>query len=144
MTQPDQSGSKMFKVFVGTITVWKSLYAQKSNLGYIAIGLVLSGCISGDFDKSIAGPEVAAEIRKTSQWANYAGSGSRRATKLEQINKDNVADLEVAWTFRTGDLNSVFQSTPILGQRPTGAVYTAQPGHCPGPANGGRVLAFRP
>ena len=47
----------MFKVFVGTITVWKSLYAQKSNLGYIAIGLVLSGCISGDFDKSIAGPE---------------------------------------------------------------------------------------
>ena len=104
----------MFKVFVGTITVWKSLYAQKSNLGYIAIGLVLSGCMSGDFDNFIAGPEVAAEIRKTSQWANYAGSGSRRATKLEQINKDNVADLEVAWTFRTGDLNSVFQSTPIL------------------------------
>ncbi|MBT3695617.1 MAG: hypothetical protein HN752_07695, partial [Gammaproteobacteria bacterium] len=90
----------MFKVFVGTITVWKSLYAQKSNLGYIAIGLVLSGCMSGDFDNFIAGPEVAAEIRKTSQWANYAGSGSRRATKLEHINKDNVADLEVAWTFR--------------------------------------------
>jgi quinoprotein glucose dehydrogenase len=90
------------------------LEALKANLSYFAVALALSGCMSGDFDSFIVGPEVAAEVRNTSQWANYAGAGSRRATKLEQINKDNIADLEVAWTFRSGDLNSIFQSTPIL------------------------------
>ena len=36
--------------------------------GCFVLLLLLGGCISGDFDKSIAGPEVAAEIRKTSKW----------------------------------------------------------------------------
>ncbi len=69
------------------------LEALKANLSYFAVALALSGCMSGDFDSFIVGPEVAAEVRNTSQWANYAGAGSRRATKLEQINKDNIASV---------------------------------------------------
>ena len=104
----------MAKAFSKIMPAVDLLKLVKNSCGYFVVPLMLSGCISGDFVKSLAGPETIAEVRKTSQWANYAGSGSRRATKLEQINKNNIANLEVAWTFRTGNLNSVFQSTPIL------------------------------
>ncbi len=56
-------------------------------------------------------------------WPIYAGdAGGSRYSPLDEIRPDNVSALEVAWTYRTGDLvdevtrrrNHSFQATPIL------------------------------
>ncbi|MGI9292102.1 MAG: pyrroloquinoline quinone-dependent dehydrogenase, partial [Gammaproteobacteria bacterium] len=61
---------------------------------------------------------VAAE-----QWQHYGGdAGGSRFANLEQVNKENVAELQVAWQIRTGEMEKrgpvaaagQFQVTPIL------------------------------
>ncbi|MDA1075462.1 MAG: pyrroloquinoline quinone-dependent dehydrogenase [Proteobacteria bacterium] len=54
-------------------------------------------------------------------WQQYGGEGGRQYVDLDQINAQNLDDLEVAWTFRTGDLNAgfknkdhSFQANPII------------------------------
>jgi quinoprotein glucose dehydrogenase len=56
-------------------------------------------------------------------WMHYGGDeGGSRFSSLTQINRENVTDLELAWTYRTGavEANSKlrmfidFQATPIL------------------------------
>ena len=63
------------------------------------------------------------------EWRHYGGDlGSTKYSPLDQINRDNVADLQVAWRWRTDnfgprlDLN--YQATPlmvggVLYRRPT-------------------------
>ncbi len=57
------------------------------------------------------------------QWPSYGGDpGGSRYSRLTQINRQNVRQLEVAWTYRTGDVSdgsrwprrSKFEATPIL------------------------------
>ncbi|MFQ5635180.1 MAG: pyrroloquinoline quinone-dependent dehydrogenase, partial [Gammaproteobacteria bacterium] len=49
----------------------------------------------------VHGPHAAAE----SQWTHYAGDqGAQQYSPLDQINADNVADLAVAWQYRSGEL----------------------------------------
>jgi quinoprotein glucose dehydrogenase len=66
-----------------------------------------------------AAPATAAEA----DWPVYAGdAGGQRFSPLDQIARSNVAQLEVAWQIRTGDLDAdpgppehmAFQATPIL------------------------------
>lgn len=54
-------------------------------------------------------------------WSQYGGEGGQQYTPLTQIHRDNVDELELAWTFRTGDMNQdfdhkghSFQANPIL------------------------------
>jgi quinoprotein glucose dehydrogenase len=57
-------------------------------------------------------------------WPYYgADQSGTRYSALDQINRDNVAELEVAWTYRTGELERLpwgqaekqsFENTPIL------------------------------
>ena len=56
-------------------------------------------------------------------WPTYAGQeGGTRYSPLNQINRSNVGDLEIAWTYNTGHLERLphlygtvgFQVTPIL------------------------------
>ncbi len=62
-----------------------------------------------------------------SDWPQYAGDeGGSRYSHLDQINRENIKDLEVAWTYKTGHLDRVpeefsflkrlvgFQVTPII------------------------------
>jgi quinoprotein glucose dehydrogenase len=58
-------------------------------------------------------------------WPAYGGdAGGTRYSPLDQINRDNVGGLRVAWIFRTGELGegvkdwdrSAFEATPILYQ----------------------------
>ena len=58
-----------------------------------------------------------------SEWPNYGNdSGGMRHSPLSLINRENVAQLKVAWVFHTGDISdghdgrkrSSFESTPIL------------------------------
>src|SRR3954471_5612145 len=57
------------------------------------------------------------------QWQYYgADPGGSRSSALQQINKANVAQLEIAWTHRTGELGQAFaradkltfEATPVL------------------------------
>ena len=49
-------------------------------------------------------------------WAIQTGDyANTRYSKLDQINKDNVGDLQVAWTFSTGVLRGHEGSPLVIG-----------------------------
>jgi len=61
-----------------------------------------------------------------SQWTRSQGdSGSRRYSTHTQINKTNVGELDVAWTYRVGDGKANLQCTPIIVD---GVLYAPTPG----------------
>ena len=75
-------------------------------------------------------------------WAHYGNDGGgMRYSPLTQVNRENVAQLKIAWTYRTGALeqlgdlkhNATFEATPILVD---GRLYLSTP-H-------GHVLALDP
>jgi quinoprotein glucose dehydrogenase len=66
-------------------------------------------------------------------WPEYGGdAGGTRYSPLAQITRENVEHLEVAWTYRTGDIadgsrsarKGSFEATPILFE---GALYLSTP-----------------
>lgn len=57
------------------------------------------------------GDENPAEFRG---WARSHGTGSLRYSSLDQINRENVLQLKVAWTYRSGDGPGNIQSNPII------------------------------
>ena len=77
------------------------------------VALAMLGCPSAEVDYS--GP--------VAEWPAYGGDvGGARYSPLHQIDRDNVGQLEVAWTYHTGDvdrgeqtiLGTAFQNTPIV------------------------------
>ena len=51
-----------------------------------------------------------------STWQSYAGSAdSAQYSNLDQINKSNVKDLEIAWSYSTGDNNRYFFAPLVVG-----------------------------
>jgi quinoprotein glucose dehydrogenase len=60
-------------------------------------------------------------------WTTTGGdAGNSRYSYLDQINRENVAQLQVAWTYHTGDStgHSQIQATPIIVD---GVMYTSTP-----------------
>ncbi len=56
------------------------------------------------------------EMANSKQWAIQTGDyTNQRYSKLDQINKDNVKDLSVAWTFSTGVLRGHEGSPLVIG-----------------------------
>ena len=73
--------------------------------------LLLSFLISGGCSEDVS--------ERYESWKVYLGdTSSSQYSGLDQINRDNVANLEVAWTFRTGDHQdnnrSQIQCNPII------------------------------
>ncbi|WP_138465262.1 lanthanide-dependent methanol dehydrogenase XoxF5 [Poseidonocella sp. HB161398] len=65
---------------------------------------------------AIANESIQAEIDKPEQWVLQTGDyKNQRFSKLDQINKDNVDDLQVAWTFSTGVLRGHEGSPLVVG-----------------------------
>ena len=70
-------------------------------------------------EKGSTSPVVAADAGQAegNDWTAYGrGTHGERFAQFEQINKGNVKDLQVAWTFRTGDLaidGAEYQGTPL-------------------------------
>jgi quinoprotein glucose dehydrogenase len=92
------------------------------------IGRILAVIVAVQAGLAGAGP-AAAPAAAEAGWPAYGGdAGGTRYSPLTQITPANVADLEVAWTFRTGELGagvkdwtrSAFEATPILY---AGALY---------------------
>lgn len=78
-----------------------------------ALLAIALGC--GDAPIALDGPVAG--------WPHYGGdAGGSRHSPLTQITRENAGDLEVAWTFHTGDVldgtttkgKSAFQATPVL------------------------------
>src|SRR5262245_16256753 len=77
-------------------------------LASIVVGLVVSAAGQS--------PQRAAQ---GGEWRTYGGTLSNtRYSPLDQINRDNFKNLEVAWRFKTDNLGSrpefTFQSTPLV------------------------------
>jgi quinoprotein glucose dehydrogenase len=71
-----------------------------------------------------AGQVVCAQSPESSDWGYYGGDMfGQRFSSLDQINRDNVQQLRVAWTYRSGELGAgfaqlrrlTFEATPVLG-----------------------------
>src|SRR5690349_9019523 len=67
---------------------------------------------------------------KAGDWTSFGGdNGSTRYSPLDQITRDNVRNLQIAWTFKTNNYASTpvpqSESTPIMAK---GVLYfTAGP-----------------
>ena len=70
-----------------------------SNL--VLLCLVLA--ISGGCKNNSSLDENHLDTRPPSEWLAYGGSNAARYSPLREINRDNVRQLEVAWTHRSGD-----------------------------------------
>ena len=80
--------------------------------------LLLTGCGNRDDDLFEPNP-----LAGNPGWPTYAGlEAGTRYSPLNQINRSNAGDLEIAWTYNTGHLERApqfnvllgFQATPIL------------------------------
>ncbi|MBY0504679.1 MAG: pyrroloquinoline quinone-dependent dehydrogenase [Bryobacteraceae bacterium] len=86
---------------------------------------------------------IAAVLAQGQSWEHYGGdAGGRKYSPLKQIHRGNVTRLQVAWTFRTGDISdgqhewpfrSAFEATPLYV---AGTLYFSTPFN--------RVIALEP
>lgn len=91
---------------------------QKRLLFALAVGWVCTAC------EPATPPPVPAQERIASGWSAYGGDpGGARYVGAREITPENVADLEVAWVYHTGDVSdgsgewtstTAFEATPIL------------------------------
>jgi len=98
-------------------------------------------------------PVAFAQSKADSGWSAYGGdAGGTRYSPLTQISRDNVANLRVAWTYRTGALDqetflnhkATFEATPILAD---GKLFLSTPyDHviALNPVTGGKLWEFDP
>jgi len=65
---------------------------------------------------AVANDDLVAQMDDPTQWAIQTGDyKNQRHSKLDTINKDNVGDLQVAWTFSTGVLRGHEGSPLVVG-----------------------------
>ncbi|WP_339115013.1 membrane-bound PQQ-dependent dehydrogenase, glucose/quinate/shikimate family [Thioclava sp. GXIMD2076] len=83
------------------------------NLGVAVVALIaIIGLVWGMFQPHGIHNSVAAtgqvpvtDATRQLDWSSYGSDGNEdRFASLDQINRDNVKDLQVAWTFRTGEI----------------------------------------
>jgi quinoprotein glucose dehydrogenase len=110
---------------------------------WVLLGIVLLGLDCVAHAQSV--PEAG--------WPNYGNdAGGARYSTAAQINRDNVAQLQVAWTYRTGALDvqtelnhkAAFENTPILVD---GRLFVSTPyDHVIAldPASGKKIWEFDP
>ncbi len=70
----------------------------------------------GGSQVAFANPDLQKIIDDPNQWAIQTGDyANQRYSKLDQINKDNVGKMQVAWTFSTGVLRGHEGSPLVIG-----------------------------
>lgn len=90
---------------------------------YISISLALLTACESDNPAALPQPPAT----DYSSWSTYGGTPDQiKYSSLRQINKSNVANLEVAWTFDPEDIDdkTVFQTTPLMVDN---VLYVASP-----------------
>ncbi len=94
----------------------------------VACGVVAHAALACDR------PEPVAHGGPAADWISYGGDrGAQRFSPLEEISPANLSRLQVAWTYRTGDVSdgrgkvrstTAFENTPILAD---GTLYLCTP-----------------
>jgi quinoprotein glucose dehydrogenase len=93
--------------------------------------ILLGACVC--LVSSHAAPPQQQPEEDDGQWSYYGGDpGGNRHSALAQITRENVSRLEIAWTYRTGELGEgfaradklAFEATPILAR---GSLYLSTP-----------------
>ncbi len=72
---------------------------------------VTAGC-APDFDSYV--PADAKSRETSASWPQYGAAGGRKFVDLGGIDKSNVGNLALAWVYKTGTVDTVFQSTPVV------------------------------
>ena len=106
------------------------MLASNSHNPCLVLILVVITILSGGGNR---GKAMAQSIAEGSDWPAYGhDAGGSRYSPLSQINRDNVKQLKVAWTYRTGHLadskraaeTTEFEATPIMVD---GTLYLSTP-----------------
>ncbi len=80
-------------------------------LTLLTCGIVLTGATA-----ALANDDLMTQMDNPAQWAIQTGDyANQRYSELDKINKDNVGDLQVAWTFSTGVLRGHEGSPLVIG-----------------------------
>ncbi|MGR3375922.1 methanol/ethanol family PQQ-dependent dehydrogenase [Salipiger abyssi] len=78
--------------------------------------LLTSGVALCAASMAMANDDLMTQMDDPSQWAIQTGDyANQRYSELDSINKDNVGDLQVAWTFSTGVLRGHEGSPLVVG-----------------------------
>ncbi len=78
--------------------------------------LILTTALTLGGSAALANADLQALIGDANQWVIQTGDyANQRYSKLDQINKDNVGQLQVAWTFSTGVLRGHEGSPLVIG-----------------------------
>jgi quinoprotein glucose dehydrogenase len=94
-----------------------ALNQRLGSLSLLATVLIAGGCASGGTE--VAGSALAAQASDPGEWTEYARSGGTRFSPLDQIDRSNVAQLQIAWSWEgetlLGDEREFRnQSTPLM------------------------------
>ena len=103
---------------------WASIGVVAGLAGVLAVAFAGSNAVVSTPGMAPAIPATAsADTDDASQWRDYGGTkAGTRYVPADQINRDNVRQLEVAWSYRSGDLPEAypqahnaysFQATPL-------------------------------
>ena len=88
------------------------------------MALTLVACIAPPHMMGAAKKEAAAVQQMDDGWMSYGGHASQdHYSSLSQINRENVKQLKIAWTFDTGEKGSL-ETTPVIVGR---VLYTYTP-----------------
>ncbi|HLA38884.1 MAG TPA: PQQ-binding-like beta-propeller repeat protein, partial [Candidatus Glassbacteria bacterium] len=88
----------------------------------LSLALSLTACGNGP-EVGPLKPHIAAQAALVHDWPHWGGDeGGARFSPLDQINRSNVAILERAWTYHTGDVSdgsnntsfTTFECTPLV------------------------------
>ena len=99
----------------------------------ISLELVIAFILLTGFEAPSPASSSTKNIKSDSEWPAYGRDpGGSRYSPLSQINRENVKNLKVAWTYRTGASevkgrsagNAAFEATPILVD---GTLYLSTP-----------------
>ncbi|MBT8404427.1 MAG: pyrroloquinoline quinone-dependent dehydrogenase [Gemmatimonadetes bacterium] len=101
----------------------------------LSVLIVVGGIPTGRYIVQAAPRPVAVPIPEpglAAEWAHPDGTGGAHYSSLRDITSANVRGLEVAWTYRTGDVSpnadgragTAFQSTPLMVD---GLLYVSTP-----------------
>jgi quinate dehydrogenase (quinone) len=116
--------SRLLAMAVGLVFVLLSLPLLRIQAGlspmrvtsFVLAGLVAIGCVGTGAAMFVPHPEVSGPgpspkrvpvmpEHEQKNWASYGNDqGGTRFAALDQINRDNIDELDVAWIFHTGDI----------------------------------------
>lgn len=86
---------------------------MRPSLFPISLLLILIGCTL-PYDEDHDGEAVRTHASTPETWSSYGGApGGSRYAALTQINRDNVQDLQVAWTFSAAGMDDFIRAFDI-------------------------------